>query len=58
MGALHGLVADDTSLRILWNDVGSLYRAALDDDFSSLAPLAIQYGDFAAWHRRFVDGPA
>lgn len=56
--AMHALIGDETSLELLWADLGSLYRAALDDDVSALVPLPIQYGDFAAWHRRFVDGPA
>jgi amino acid adenylation domain-containing protein len=56
--ALHGLVADEASLEIVWRDLGSLYRAERGENCSSIAPLAIQYGDFAAWHRRFVEGPA
>ncbi|HYZ15668.1 MAG TPA: amino acid adenylation domain-containing protein [Candidatus Acidoferrum sp.] len=56
--AMHGLVGDEASFEILWRDLGSLYCAALEDDFSALAPLPIQFGDFAAWHRRFVDGAA
>jgi amino acid adenylation domain-containing protein len=56
--ALHGLLADEASLEILWRDLGSLYRAERGEDDASIAPLAIQYNDFAAWHRRFVEGPA
>lgn len=55
---LHGLIADETSLEIVWSDLGSLYRADRWDDFSSIAALAIQYRDFAEWHRRFSEGPA
>ena len=56
--ALHGLVADEASLAILWDELGALYRIEIGADRMALAPLAIEYGDFAAWHRRFVDDPA
>ncbi len=56
--ALHGLIADEASLEIIWRDLGLLYSVERGEDGSSIAGLPIQYGDFAAWHRQFVEGPA
>jgi non-ribosomal peptide synthetase component F len=54
---VHGIVADEASFAILWRDLGSSYRAAVSGTQCSAAP-AIQWCDFAAWHRPFIDGPA
>jgi amino acid adenylation domain-containing protein len=56
--ALHGIVADEESFEIVWRELGALYRGGRGGEGASIAPLAIQYGDFAAWHRRFTEGPA
>lgn len=50
---LHHIVSDGWSVRVLLNEIAVLYAAArrgapLDE---ALPPLAVQYGDFAAWQR-------
>jgi amino acid adenylation domain-containing protein len=55
---LHGLVADEQSLEVLWRELALLYRVEHAGERASIAPLPMQYADFAAWHREFVDGPA
>ncbi|HXO19767.1 MAG TPA: condensation domain-containing protein, partial [Thermoanaerobaculia bacterium] len=49
---LHHIVADAGSTEILESEITALYVAA------PLAPLPIQYADFAAWERRRLAGEA
>ena len=55
---LHHSVSDDWSSGILVRELVALYAAALAGRPSPLLPLAIQYADYAAWQRRWMDGPA
>ncbi|MEU7876564.1 condensation domain-containing protein, partial [Dactylosporangium sp. NPDC049140] len=48
--AMHHLVIDDWSERILRHELDALYQG-LD-----LAPLPVQYADFAVWQRRWLTG--
>ncbi|MES1242476.1 MAG: amino acid adenylation domain-containing protein, partial [Acidobacteriota bacterium] len=47
---LHHIVADGWSIGVLVQELGALYSA------SSLAPLPVQYADYALWQRRWLDG--
>lgn len=51
----HHLVTDDWSMRILLDEVLALYGAFSEGKPSPLPPLPIQYADFAAWQRGFLD---
>jgi amino acid adenylation domain-containing protein len=53
---IHHIVADARSLRVFLHELKTLYRAFADDRESPLAPLSIQYADYAAWQRRRLDG--
>ncbi|MFL6196819.1 MAG: amino acid adenylation domain-containing protein [Thermoanaerobaculia bacterium] len=55
---MHHIVSDGVSVGILAREIPALYRAALEGRPSPLAPLAIQYADFAVWQRRGLDGDA
>lgn len=55
---LHHIVADGTSVGILFRDLGELYGALVRDAAAVLAPLPIQYPDFAVWQRRMLAGGA
>jgi amino acid adenylation domain-containing protein len=48
--AMHHIVSDGWSLGVLVRELGTLYGGG------SLAPLAVQYADFAAWQRRWMAG--
>ncbi len=48
---LHHVAADGWSEGILRRELSALYAAALAGRPSPLPPLALQYGDFAAWQR-------
>ncbi len=52
---LHHIVADGWSLELLLSETAALYRAFAEGRPSPLPPLALQYGDYAAWQRRALD---
>ncbi|KAB7762047.1 non-ribosomal peptide synthetase, partial [Xanthomonas maliensis] len=53
---LHHLAADAWSSGVLANEFSTLYSAFLQGLDDPLPPLPIQYADFAAWQRRWLDG--
>jgi acyl-CoA synthetase (AMP-forming)/AMP-acid ligase II len=48
---VHHLFCDRASFGILWRELAMLYGATLRREPSALAPLSIQYGDYAVWLR-------
>ncbi len=55
---LHHAVTDAWSLEILLRDLLTFYAAALDGRPAALPELPIQYADFAAWQRDWLQGEA
>ncbi|MEP6917618.1 MAG: amino acid adenylation domain-containing protein, partial [Acidobacteriota bacterium] len=55
---MHHIVSDGWSLGVFVRELGALYAAQLDRRPSPLAPMPIQYGDYAAWQRRTDDRAA
>jgi amino acid adenylation domain-containing protein len=55
---LHHVVADGWSLGVLYRELGALYKAYDTGAESPLAPLAVQYPDYAAWQRAKLDASA
>ncbi|WP_087687508.1 non-ribosomal peptide synthetase [Pandoraea sp. PE-S2R-1] len=53
--ATHHIVADEWSVGVLARDFGNAYTARLAGGEPAFTPLAAQYGDFAAWHREWLD---
>jgi amino acid adenylation domain-containing protein/FkbM family methyltransferase len=53
---LHHIVSDGWSLGVLTQELGLLYRAFVQGRDDPLPPLAIQYADYAAWQRRWLEG--
>ncbi|MER7849869.1 amino acid adenylation domain-containing protein [Kitasatospora sp. NPDC096077] len=63
---LHHIVTDGWSMGVISGELGALYGAALDSDPTAqpeqvlakagLAPLAVQYADFALWQREHLAG--
>src|SRR6185312_5205198 len=48
---LHHLVMDGWSLNVLMRELGVLYGALVQQQPSPLAPLPLEYADFAEWQR-------
>ncbi|MFC4047500.1 amino acid adenylation domain-containing protein, partial [Dactylosporangium siamense] len=51
---LHHAVADQWSAGILLREASELYEAARTGDRARLAPLPVQYADFAIWQREWA----
>ncbi|MBB4634032.1 non-ribosomal peptide synthetase/type I polyketide synthase [Longimicrobium terrae] len=52
---MHHIASDAWSMGLLVNELGVYYRAFLRGDADPLPPLAVQYADYAAWQRRWLD---
>ncbi|MFP5264051.1 MAG: amino acid adenylation domain-containing protein, partial [Blastocatellia bacterium] len=55
---MHHIVSDGWSVGVLTNELAALYDAFAKGEPSPLAPLPIQYADFALWQREWLRGEA
>ncbi|MDA0638054.1 amino acid adenylation domain-containing protein, partial [Nonomuraea sp. MCN248] len=55
---LHHIIADGSSLGVLFDDLFALYLARVRGEEAELAPLRVQYGDIALWQRERDSGEA
>ncbi|MFD2169209.1 amino acid adenylation domain-containing protein [Tumebacillus lipolyticus] len=55
---MHHIACDGWSTNVLIREIGMLYQAFSSGQPSPLAPLEIQYADYAAWQRKWLEGPA
>lgn len=53
---LHHICADGWSIEVFLRDFTAFYQAAVTGQAADIRPLPIQYGDFAAWQRRHLQG--
>jgi len=53
---MHHIVSDGWSMAVLAHELSALYAAFVAGDESPLAPLSIQYADYAVWQRRWLSG--
>jgi amino acid adenylation domain-containing protein len=56
--SVHHIAFDDWSLSILLRELAALYEAFAAGERSPLPELPIQYADFAAWQREWLQGDA
>ncbi|BET96662.1 hypothetical protein TCT1_15830 [Xenorhabdus sp. TCT-1] len=52
----HHIISDGWSIGVLVHELGTLYRAALDNHDNPLPSLPIQYVDYAVWQREWLQG--
>jgi hypothetical protein len=53
---MHHIASDGWSTGVLLNDLASLYQAAKEKTLAQLPELEIQYADYAAWQRNWLQG--
>lgn len=54
--SLHHIVADGWSMGIIFDELEAAYTAYVAGNEPALAPLPLQYPDFAVWQRRAIQG--
>lgn len=54
----HHIVSDGWSIGVLNRELSALYKAAVAGKEANLPALPIQYGDYAAWQRGWMQGAA
>ena len=55
---LHHIVSDGWSEGVFHRELQTLYEAFSAGGENPLAPMAVQYADFAIWQRRWLAGDA
>src|SRR5471032_806619 len=53
---MHHIVSDGWSITVLTRELAALYAAFSQGQDDPLAPLALQYLDYAVWQRRWLSG--
>ncbi|ALF53426.1 non-ribosomal peptide synthetase [Nostoc piscinale CENA21] len=53
---MHHVVSDGWSMGVFVSELVALYNAYSQGQQSTLAPLSIQYADFAIWQRQWMQG--
>lgn len=53
---IHHIIADEWSMEIIQSELKDLYEAYKLGNSPDLAPLPIQYADFASWQRQALQG--
>ncbi|MEO6719972.1 MAG: condensation domain-containing protein, partial [Ferruginibacter sp.] len=53
---MHHIAADAWSMTVIVNEVVQLYASFIEGGSSNLAPLPLQYADYALWQRNYLQG--
>ncbi len=56
VGVMHHIIADGWSMGRIIDEMASAYNAYRQDRDYDVTPLSIQYADFAAWQRSWLQG--
>lgn len=52
----HHIASDDWSRGVMFREIERLYAAAVSGEQAELAPMPIQYADYARWQREHLSG--
>lgn len=52
---LHHSITDGWSMGVMVDDLLALYKAAVEHTAAQLEPLPIQFRDYAAWQRQWLE---
>ncbi len=55
---IHHIISDGQSMLIFFQELSQLYNAYIQNREIHLPPLSIQYTDYAAWQKNWLDGTA
>jgi amino acid adenylation domain-containing protein len=53
---MHHIVSDGASMRIMFDELSAFYRAETTGTPAAMAPLWMDYGDYAVWQQDLVRG--
>ncbi|GCA91666.1 non-ribosomal peptide synthetase [Microcystis aeruginosa] len=53
---MHHIISDGWSIEVFIHELTSLYNAYTQNHPANLAPLPIQYADFAVWQKQWLQG--
>ncbi|MEA5561957.1 non-ribosomal peptide synthase/polyketide synthase [Planktothrix agardhii] len=53
---MHHIISDGWSIEVFIHELTTLYNAYAQNQPANLAPLPIQYADFAIWQRQWLQG--
>ncbi len=53
---MHHIASDGWSMPVIVKEVASLYKSYAENKPVQLAPLALQYADYAIWQRNYLQG--
>src|SRR5690242_18517490 len=53
---MHHIISDGWSIKVLIRESGELYEAHANEREAALPDLPLQYADFAAWQRGWLQG--
>ncbi|NCS32797.1 MAG: amino acid adenylation domain-containing protein [Microcystis aeruginosa G11-01] len=53
---MHHIISDGWSIEVFIHELTSLYNAYVQNQPANLAPLPIQYADFAVWQKQWLQG--